>query len=192
MLLLETNALEVVGPLLNHTSVTALKKLDRCAGELETKLALLYSGKSVKLVEEELLGLKMSTKEVKRVLFLLTTLERFSPFKESSTLPAYRRFMARIKNEAPDTWEHTYQQFIELARALELPFEKLSFYEDEIVLARKELAINGNDLLGIGVSPGPKFKELLDITYQVILEHPEKNDKEYLLSLVTEGLIAQL
>jgi len=96
--------------------------------------------------------------------------------------------MARIKNEAPDPWKYTYEQFIELARALELPYQKLSFYEGEAVPARKELAINGNDLMGVGITPGPKFKELLDKCYLEILENPEHNTREYLMQLVQSSI----
>jgi tRNA nucleotidyltransferase (CCA-adding enzyme) len=181
-----SGALNIACPLLTGRELPLLGVQGRCQGELETRLAFLYNKLPAKLVEEELLGLKLSTKEVKRVIFLLTTLEKFFPFKESSTLSSYRKFMARIKNEAPDPWEHTYQQFIELARALELPFEKFVFYEEEIVLSRKELVVNGNDLMGIGITPGPQLKMLLDKCYLEILECPEHNTREYLIQLVLQ------
>lgn len=185
-ILQETRVLGIACPLLGERILPRLHLQDRCQGELEARLAMLYNKQPVKLVEEELLGLKMSTKEVKRVIFLLTTLEKFFVFKESSTLSSYRKFMARIKNEATDPWEYTYQQFIELARALELPFQKLTFYEDEVVLARKELAINGNDLMGIGITPGPQLKVLLEKCYSEALEHPEHNTREHLIQLAMQ------
>jgi len=186
IVLRNSGALDIACPLLSGRELPLLGVQDRCQGDLETRLAFLYNRLPVKLVEEELLGLKLSTKEVKRVLFLLNTLEKFFFFKESSTLLSYRKFMARIKNEAPDTWEHTYQQFIELAKALELPFEKLTFYDEEVVLARRELAVNGNDLMGIGITPGPQLKVLLDKCYSEILEHPEHNTREYLIQLAMQ------
>jgi tRNA nucleotidyltransferase (CCA-adding enzyme) len=181
-------ALELACPLLGFWRPASLMEQDRCCGELETKLAFLYHKAPIIQVEQELIDLKMSSKEIKRVVFLLTTLEQFFYFKENSTLSAYRKFMARIKNKGPDPWEHTYQQFIELIRALQLPFEKLSFYEDEEVPARKELAINGDDLMAEGVKPGPNLKVLLDSCYQEILEHPEHNNREYLLNMLIKKL----
>jgi tRNA nucleotidyltransferase (CCA-adding enzyme) len=180
-ILLASGALGIACPLLVSQKAPLLPTQTGCQGELETRLAFLYSKLPAHLVKQELIDLKLSTKEIKRVVFLLTTLEQFFSFKECSTPLSYKKFMARIKNEGPDPWEHTYQQFIELARALELPFEKLSFYEGEIVLARKELAINGDDLMAQGVKPGPSLKILLDSCYSEVLEHPERNNKEFLL-----------
>lgn len=186
IVLRNSGALDIACPLLAGRELPLLPFQERCKGALETRLAFLYNRLPPKSVEEELIGLKLSNKEVKRVVFLLTTLEQFFAFKEFSTLHAYRRFVARIKNEGPDPWEYTYGQFMELAKALQLPFEKLSFYEDEEVPARKELAINGNDLMEIGITPGPQLKLLLDKCYSEILENPENNTREYLLSIARQ------
>lgn len=191
LILLSSGAMDIACPILTSYDTSILPLARQCYGHLETRLAFLYHHIPVERVEQELLDLKMSTKEIKRVVFLLTTLAKFYSFKECSTLLAYRKFIARIKNEAPDPWEYTYEQFIELAKALGQPFEKLTFYDDEVVPARKELAINGNDLMALGITPGPKLKLLLDNCYQEILIRPEKNTKEYLLDLVRDAIQGQ-
>jgi hypothetical protein len=95
----------------------------------------------------------------------------------------YTKFMARFKNESPSPWEQSFQQFIELASVLELPIrEMLLNYYDVVVWARKELAINGDDLMAQGIKAGPNLKILLDSCYQEILKHPEHNTREYLLN----------
>ena len=186
-ILAKSGAMDVISPRSSQWYRNLLKG-GVCRGELETRLAILYLNHSPEIIEEDLNYLKFSNKEIKRVLFLGPTLNQFWHFKGCSTLSDYRKFMARFKNEAPDPWEYSYNQFIELAKGLREPVDNLSFYEGEVVPARKELAINGNDLLAIGINPGPEFKSLLDKCYSEILENPEHNTKNYLLQLVQSSI----
>jgi tRNA nucleotidyltransferase (CCA-adding enzyme) len=47
----------------------------------------------------------------------------------------------------------------------------------------KDLAINGRDLLDIGVPPGPQMGQILNSLVDQIIETPEINNKEDLLTL---------
>ena len=51
-------------------------------------------------------------------------------------------------------------------------------------LTLKELAVNGQDLIGAGVRPGPDVGERLKQLLDEVLEDPSRNTKEYLLSRV--------
>lgn len=177
LILSKCGALPIICPILAQGQGTIT---DECQGELETKLALLYSKHPVQSVEKELNSLKMSNKEIKRVVFLLHTAEHYLRWVNGEV--SYPTFMARIKNDAPDHWEHTLKQFIELTEAVGLPAKALLYiYQGVIVYARKELAINGDDLIAQGVKPGPNLKILLDSCYSEVLERPKNNNKEYLL-----------
>jgi tRNA nucleotidyltransferase (CCA-adding enzyme) len=178
-------ALDIACPLLAGRVLPLLS--GHYQGELETRLAFLYNRLPTKLVEEELVGLKFSNKEIKRVLFLLETLEKYFQFEQEESVATYKQFMARIKNESPDHWENTLEEFILLSDGLGLsePARLLYVkYDKEVVHSRKAMKINGDDLLKLGVKPGPQIKTLLDACYQEILEHPEYNSKEYLMSFV--------
>lgn len=48
-------------------------------------------------------------------------------------------------------------------------------------LSLKSLAVTGNDLIRDGVKPGPALGDILNKLLEEVLEHPEKNEKEYLL-----------
>lgn len=48
-------------------------------------------------------------------------------------------------------------------------------------LSVKDLAINGNDLIGLGLKPGPLFGKILNNALELVLEQPESNQKEILL-----------
>lgn len=66
---------------------------------------------------------------------------------------------------------------------------KLREAYDEIVknnecVSLKTLAVKGKDLMEVGVEAGPLLGEELNRLLELVLDDPEKNDKEYLLSLV--------
>lgn len=52
----------------------------------------------------------------------------------------------------------------------------------------KDLAIKGNDLIKIGFQPGPEMGRVLDVLLEVVLEDPDKNERNLLLELAAEYL----
>lgn len=166
-----------------------VSKLNKCEGDLETRLALLFGNCTVNLTTNELLSLKFSNKEIKRVSFLLDLLDKYLIIENMMTISNYKSFMAVLKNQSPDPWEYTLKQFIHLTEAMGLGFKRaVEKYEEVVILTRKEMVLNGDDLLTAGIPPGPRIKKALDECYLEILKNPELNTKEHLLNLVT-GII---
>ena len=52
----------------------------------------------------------------------------------------------------------------------------------------KMLAVSGKDLIAAGMKPGKEIGDTLNAFLELVLEDPEKNTKEYLLSKVRESL----
>ncbi len=50
----------------------------------------------------------------------------------------------------------------------------------------KSLAVNGDDLLALGIKPGRKIKELLNFLLEKVIEEPQLNNRETLLSLLRQ------
>jgi tRNA nucleotidyltransferase (CCA-adding enzyme) len=50
----------------------------------------------------------------------------------------------------------------------------------------KSLAVNGDDLIALGIKPGKEIKELLDNLLERVIEKPELNTREMLLSLLRQ------
>lgn len=193
----KTGALDIACPLLAGRQLPMLSKQHVCLGELETRLAFLYNRLPVKLVQNELFNLKFSNKEIKRVSFLLNLVEKFGEihFTAEWNERAYINFIAFIKNEAPDPYEYTINEFVKLYTAMGDPniTYTLEGYQKRIpiVYSRKELQINGNDLIALGVTPGPSIKRLLDACYQEIIIRPYNNNKKYLLDFVYDAITGQ-
>ena len=180
-ILRDCGAIYIACPLFTDRQWLMFNNQDECEGDLEVHLALLYNRVPSKLVERELIELKFSSKEIKRTIFLLLKRAAFVGFEQSQSVVSYRQFIAGFKNETADEWVHTLNQFINFASALGLPVYLLHQYRDVQVPARKDLAINGNDLMAAGITAGPDLKMWLDTCYREVLEHPEHNNKEYLL-----------
>jgi tRNA nucleotidyltransferase/poly(A) polymerase len=182
-LLQKCGALEIICPLLNKSNNTLLH-LDNLKAEFETKLAYLYNNSIIQNVKEELMSLKFSNKELNKVLFLLEILERYKIFVQKDSALAYKSFMAVIKNHAPDHWEHTLEEFCKLTEALGMGSRnQLAKFDNEIVLAKRQMNINGNDLLAAGMTAGPRIKQALEACYLEILKTPEHNTKYHLLEV---------
>ena len=55
--------------------------------------------------------------------------------------------------------------------------------EKEPPFSIKDLAINGHDIMALGLVEGPDIGLILHHLLDIVLDHPEKNDKETLLSI---------
>ena len=54
--------------------------------------------------------------------------------------------------------------------------------QDGDCLYLKQLAVSGRDLMEAGIGPGKKVGETLNALLDLVLEHPEYNQKEKLIS----------
>lgn len=52
---------------------------------------------------------------------------------------------------------------------------------------KSELAVNGNDLIQLGIRPGPQIGQILQQMEDAVVENPDLNTKEQLLKLVPNG-----
>lgn len=74
---------------------------------------------------------------------------------------------------------------------LEFLKKSRQFYEEIMenkeCISIKMLAVSGKDFIEQGVEPGKRIGELLSACLKIVLENPEKNTKEYLLSCFTDN-----
>lgn len=76
-------------------------------------------------------------------------------------------FPALLKLQADTAAAELYRQILEAGDCLSL----------------KRLAVNGRDLIGIGIRPGRELGEKLSGLLELVLEKPERNTREYLLQM---------
>lgn len=147
-------------------------------------------------------GSEMTRKILKRLKFDNDTIQRVSALvaghddNPPATLRNVRRAMVRIGlEEFPDIFEVKRADI--LAQSSYRQQEKLTYLKEfescyhEIkrkrqCLSIKELAVNGRDLIDLGIPAGPGLGGILKKLLEIVLEDPEKNTKEYLLDRAKE------
>ncbi len=67
---------------------------------------------------------------------------------------------------------------------LELKNNIKKIIDDKEPLSINDLAVNGNDIIELGLKPGKEIGKILNDLNELILEHPEFNTKEYLIDEV--------
>ena len=186
-LLQGSGALDIACPLLAGRQLPLLPFQDQVGGPLQVRLGFLYNKLPIEQVKEELINLKFSNAELKRTVFLLELVERFYRFQEQDTAQSYKSFMAFLKNHSLDTWHQTLAQFLQLVEPMGIEaWTMLDKYRQEVVLTRKEMQLNGDDLLAAGMPAGPRIKKALDECYLEVLRHPEHNTKDRLLEVARQ------
>ena len=70
-------------------------------------------------------------------------------------------------------------------------FEKIYYeiLEEHQCLQKKDLAVTGKDILAMGVPQGRQVGDMLELLFQTVVENPEMNKKEILLSLAEKTLL---
>ncbi len=123
-----------------------------------------------------LVRLKASNAEVARAAAVLTG----SPEPEGNSPLEVRRWMAAVgdaaddlialwhlRNGAPPMWDAVVRGIRERGEPLN----------------RKQLAITGDDLVAIGIPPGPRIGAILDQLLAMVVDDPSLNTREVLLAL---------
>lgn len=85
--------------------------------------------------------------------------------KRADTM-AQSMYMRQQKLDAIDQFEALYDRMI----------------EKQVCVQKKDLALNGKDLLELGVPQGKKVGEILDLLFAQVIEEPAKNTREELLT----------
>lgn len=87
-----------------------------------------------------------------------------------------------LLQEADICAQSNYEREIKLIRLEEARKMYVELLASGEAVAVSELAINGKDLIQLGVRPGPQIGEMLRTLLETVIENPEKNNKRTLLT----------
>ncbi len=74
-----------------------------------------------------------------------------------------------------------YQRQQRLDDIIEIRRLSREIIEEKNCITLKDLAVNGQDLIQRGIKPGKQFGEILNTMLDYVLDHPEANQKEFLI-----------
>ena len=147
-------------------------------------------------------GAEMAKNILKRLkfdndtLFKVTKLVELHDHRPSLKKSSVRRLMVQSGTELfPELLK--VKKADTLAQSEHLQVEKLEYLEEldklyqEILQSQdclqiKDLEINGTDLMNLGIPQGKQIGAILSKIFEMILEEPEKNSREYLINFVKE------
>ena len=145
------------------------------------------------LVSEE-----MAVKILKRLkfdndtIYKVRKLVRYHDVKPAPDSKSVRRSINRIGEDifpllfpvqyADIMAQSDYEREDKLKRLEEVKAIYKQILERKECLSLKDLAVTGNDLIAMGMKPGSEIGETLKKLLDIVLENPESNNKEYLLS----------
>lgn len=89
----------------------------------------------------------------------------------------------RVK-EADVAGQSDYHRSEKLQELEELKKLYAQVVENRECVCIRDLAVNGKDLIEAGIAPGPELGSILSRLLQIVVEDPEKNTKEYLLTRI--------
>jgi tRNA nucleotidyltransferase (CCA-adding enzyme) len=146
------------------------------------------------LARQALTRLRLSNRENERAAHLVRV--HMDLFPEEASDAAVRRWIRRVGEE--NVWDlyrlHLADWRGNRNRGYEGPLIA-RFRRVRAVLAARDalrvedLAIGGDDLIALGLSPGPMFGEVLAAALERVVEDPSLNTPERLLALVREELL---
>lgn len=148
-------------------------------------------------------GEKMTRKIFRRLKFDVDTMQkvcglvRWHDYNPPLKPAKIRRAVHRVGEERyPDIFalkradilaQSDYQQEDKLAYVKDYQHLYEQILAEKDCLNLKSLAVNGSDLIALGIKPGKEIGEILKGLLEEVLEDPSKNQKEYLLELVKKS-----
>ena len=180
LLLKETGLSAQIVPGFDAVFAPALfSKLSQLPAEKSLRWAGFLLCQSTKQAEAVLKGLKMDNGTIGNVSRMIEGAKKTLPLEK----PAVRRAMSRYT-------PYQLEGALKLKELMGSPdAEEIRRLREEIIrdgdcVSLKDLAVKGRDLLEAGVERGPMVGEILNHLFDLVLLHPEKNDRELLLKEV--------
>ena len=180
LLLKETGLSAQIVPGFDAVFAPALfSKLSRLPAEKSLRWAGFLLCQSTKQAEAVLKGLKMDNETIGNVSRMIEGAKETLPLEK----PAVRRAMSRY---TPYQLEGALKlkELMGSPDAAEIRRLREEIIRDGDCVSLKDLAVKGRDLLEAGVERGPMVGKILNHLFNLVLLHPEKNDRELLLKEV--------
>jgi len=169
------------------------KRVEECNGE---QIFTFYNHDSISAnkTKDIMTRLKFSNAEIDSVVHLVK--EHMFFYQSSWSNAAVRRFIVRAKKECiedlfdlrlADVYGMHNAPVVALSPTVlnlnELSDRIKAIEEENSALSLKDLAINGSDLIKMGIKPGKKLGWLLNELLECVLDNPSANTKENLLEI---------
>lgn len=149
-----------------------------------------HGEESERIANEVLHRLKLDNDTIKKV----TRLVKWHDVRQEPNPKVVRRAISKLGEElyplllqvqyADTMAQSMYQREEKLERIQKVTKIYKEILEEQQCLSIRNLAVNGKDLIALGIEPGKQIGEILNALLEDVLEEPSHNTKEYLLEQV--------
>ncbi len=149
---------------------------------------------SVRMADGILKRLKMDNDTIRKVKILI----KYHDWRFPSEIKNIRKamnvmgadmFPLFVKVQTADTLgksDYDKEKILAHMDRMKKQYEKV-ISENQCV-SLKQLAITGKDVMNLGIKAGPQIGELLNEALNEVIEDPEKNEKQYLLTYISQKI----
>lgn len=146
-----------------------------------------HAEKSVVLAAIILKRLRFDNKSIDKIKRLIMHHDRditpsFRSVRKALAAVGTDLFEDLLEVKRADAKAHNPKYVEERMEALDCIFDTYKkVMESRQCVSLKDLAINGHDLIALGISPGKRIGEILSKLFEIVLDNPEYNTREKLL-----------
>ena len=169
-----------VFPAIDRVTDAAIANIGEKPKDISQRLAALFQTlpNASQIAANELRNTKYETNIIQSV---VTILDNYKQLESMALDPAsMREFIAKLGDSKA-------QQVIRFVAGDQPSELRLLFDTQAKYLKENPLPISGQDLIALGMKPGPKFKEILDLVKKVYLNDP-KTPKDTYIQLIKQSV----
>ena len=170
-----------------HMDQAVSEYLNTTKPEKNQRLAALFVGQSESTAKNVLRNLKLDNDTIKTVSILIRHIE-------DAVYPDKLALRKMLNAYGPDMVYEILELMEAVAvadglkervKSIHLARKSLTeILEDGECYSLKDLAVNGKDLISMGIEPGRAIGDCLNMMMDEVLNDPSKNTKDYLISLI--------
>ena len=156
-----------------------------------------HAAVGARLARQVLERLRFSNREIDRAVHLVAVHMDLPPPEASDA--AVRRWIRRVGEEnvwdlyrlhLADWWGNRARDGAPPVPLVEIYRRARAVLKEDAALSVEDLAVDGRDLIALGLEPGPAFGRILETLLERVVEDPALNRRETLLGIVRDEELA--
>jgi len=169
-------------PSLEGADLSHMKKMNELQKDLPLRLVAALKNVPPEEIQREMSTLRYASDNIRLVQMVVTRLPEFLKKVDTLTDADLRQYRAEISN---------YFGYLLSYAAVYAPTANMADIKQRYAAVSQEMAENplpvtGQDLIQLGMKPGPEFKKYLELVKQMYIKNPKTSKETYLKAIHNE------